>query len=130
LWRFLRRKSVNGHRFRRQFPLGWYFPDFVCLSVRLVVEVDGRQHGEPEQAAHDARRTAWLERNRFRVLRVGAEDVMASIEGVVGFIENVVREQETLLKLEPLPRVASRPAPSRKGRGENDLMLRTRTNTP
>jgi very-short-patch-repair endonuclease len=122
LWRFLRRKNVHGHRFRRQYQLGPFYPDFVCLPVKLVVEVDGRQHAEPHQAAHDLRRTAWLERNRFRVLRVWANDVMASIVGVLELIEIAVAEQEALLNIAPLPQafVAARQmlAPSRKGRGE------------
>jgi very-short-patch-repair endonuclease len=87
LWQVLRRKQVNGLRFRRQFPLGPYFADFVCLPARLVVEVDGSQHGESEQAAHDARRTAWLVRNDFRVIRFSAGDVMADIETMLNGIE-------------------------------------------
>src|SRR5712664_3947047 len=63
LWRLLRQKQLNGLRFRRQFPLGPYFADFVCLPARLVVEVDGSQHSDVSQAAHDLRRTAWLNRN-------------------------------------------------------------------
>src|SRR4051794_34921571 len=63
LWYFLRNKQINGLRFRRQYPLGPYFADFVCLPARLVIEVDGSQHGEAGQAAHDLRRTAWLNRN-------------------------------------------------------------------
>jgi len=118
LWHYLRRKTICGHRFRRQFPLGPYFADFVCLPVRLVVEVDGNQHLEPQQMIHDERRTAWLERNAFRVIRFWAGDVIASVDGVVEIIERVVQEQEQLLTYRPLPRVASLRAPSRKGRGE------------
>ncbi|HKX36038.1 MAG TPA: DUF559 domain-containing protein [Rhizorhapis sp.] len=57
LWRLLKQKQLNGLRFRRQFPLGPFFADFVCLPARLVVEVDGSQHGDVSQAAHDLRRT-------------------------------------------------------------------------
>src|SRR5579872_4949548 len=56
LWIALRRKQIDGMRFRRQFPLGPYFGDFVCLPARLVVEIDGSQHGE--EMARDHRRTA------------------------------------------------------------------------
>ena len=98
LWRYLRRKPMHGHRFRRQFPLGPYFADFCCLPVRLIIEVDGEQHGERTQALHDARRTAWLNHNWFHVVRFAASDVMMNIDGVLNEIERIVSEQELLLK--------------------------------
>jgi very-short-patch-repair endonuclease len=87
LWYFLRRKHMGGLRFRRQFPLGPYFADFVCLPARLVVEVDGGQHSEDAQAAHDRRRTAWLNKNGFRVIRFWAGDVMRDPHNVLEGIE-------------------------------------------
>ena len=110
LWHILRRKQVNGLRFRRQFPLGPYFADFVCLPARLIIEVDGSQHGEAQQVAHDVRRTAWLKQNGFRVIRFWADQVMTDVEAVVCGIEAALAV--------PLPHGASRRAPSRKGRGE------------
>src|ERR1051326_7528987 len=68
LWQKLRRKQFQGLRFRRQYPLGPYFGDFVCLPARLVVEVDGATHVELEQAQHDERRTQWLARHNFSLL--------------------------------------------------------------
>ncbi len=114
LWRHLRRKQIGSFRFRRQFSLGPYFTDFVCLPARLVIEVDGSQHAQEPQALHDARRTAWLNRNDFRVLRFWTDEVMTNIEAVFGTIDEAVRT--------PPPNVrsqSSRPfAPSRKGRGK------------
>jgi len=61
LWEALRRRAV-GPRFRRQHPLGSrHVVDFYCASYKLVVEVDGSIHDEPDVAAHDAARQAWLE---------------------------------------------------------------------
>jgi very-short-patch-repair endonuclease len=92
LWRLLRQKQLNGLRFRRQFPLGPYFADFVCLPARLVIEVDGNQHGEVTQVAHDMRRTVWLSRNNFRVIRFWASEVMSNTDAVVDGIEAALRE--------------------------------------
>ncbi|GIK99373.1 MAG: hypothetical protein BroJett029_35820 [Alphaproteobacteria bacterium] len=104
LWHQLRRKQVGGLRFRRQYPLGLYIVDFVCLPARLVVEVDGGQHAE--QLERDAARTAWLESQGFRVIRFWNNEVLGNIEGVLHVIgENLPAER-------PPP-----PAPSRKGRG-------------
>jgi very-short-patch-repair endonuclease len=67
VWSLLRRKQVDGLKFRRQAVLGPFIVDFVCLQQRLVIEVDGGQHAD---SAYDARWDAWLEKNGFRVLRI------------------------------------------------------------
>ncbi len=66
LWRELRLRQFDAHKFRRQFPLGPYIVDFVCLDARLVIEVDGGQHLDSPE---DRRRDAWLATQGFRVLR-------------------------------------------------------------
>src|SRR6266404_2835045 len=83
LWSKLRRKQIDGHRFRRQVPIGPYIADFVCLERRLVIEVDGGQHSE--SIADDAR-TAWLEGQGFCVLRFWNNDVLGNTEGVLTVI--------------------------------------------
>src|SRR6266436_3135393 len=67
LWERLRRKQLEGLRFRQQVPLGRYVVDFLCAARRLIVEVDGGQHGLA--IAADRKRTAWLEAGGFRVMR-------------------------------------------------------------
>jgi len=81
LWHRLRRKRINGHRFRRQVPLGAYVADFVCLSARLIIEVDGLQHDVDD--AYEARRTEWLERDGFRIVRYGNREVLLETDRVV-----------------------------------------------
>ena len=80
LWKHLRLRQLEGHKFRRQQPLGRYVVDFVCLEKRLIVELDGGQHaGEFDS---DATRTAWLEARGFRVLRFWNHDVLRDTEAV------------------------------------------------
>lgn len=67
LWQQLRAKRFAGYKFRRQQPIGRYIVDFVCLAERLIVELDGGQHGDA--AAYDAERDRWLQSQGFRVLR-------------------------------------------------------------
>lgn len=81
LWRHLRLRQIEGHKFRRQHPLGNYIADFVCIEGKLIVEVDGGQHAE--RLADDAMRTACLEVQGFRVLRFWNNEVLGNIEGVV-----------------------------------------------
>ena len=87
LWSYLRRRGLNGARFRRQHPIGPYIADFACIAAKLVVEVDGATHWTPEQLEHDARRTKYLESNNWRVLRVINTDVYDNLDGVWRAIE-------------------------------------------
>ncbi len=75
LWSKLRSRRFDGYKFRRQVPLGSYVVDFVCFERRLIVELDGGQHGEGDVKQYDARRTAWLERHGYRVFRVWNHEV-------------------------------------------------------
>lgn len=67
LWRTLRARRLGGWYWKRQVPFGPFFLDFLCREAALVVELDGGQHSE--QAAYDARRTAYLERCGLKVIR-------------------------------------------------------------
>lgn len=80
LWQKLRRKQLNGYKFRRQHPIGRFIVDFYCHQARLVVEVDGESHAFQEE--YDAARTAWLEAQGLRVIRFSNKAVMKNIDGV------------------------------------------------
>jgi very-short-patch-repair endonuclease len=77
------RIPIDGSHFRRQVPIGHYIADFCCLRAKLIIEVDGGQHGVAENAAYDARRTAYLGEQGFRVLRFTNAKVMTSIDSVL-----------------------------------------------
>ena len=80
LWQYLRRRALAGYRFRRQYPVGPYIADFVCMSERLIVELDGTQHAETR--AKDKARDAYLQRQGFRVLRFWNHDVFKDCSAV------------------------------------------------
>jgi very-short-patch-repair endonuclease len=79
LWNLLRRKMLNGYKFRRQHPIGPYVADLACPGARLIVEIDGGQHAEERRAA-DERRTrdlmarGWLARRAGEPRGRGAGD--------------------------------------------------------
>ncbi|MFZ1988733.1 MAG: endonuclease domain-containing protein [Alphaproteobacteria bacterium] len=85
LWAQLRKKRVGDMRFRRQYPLGPYIVDFVCLPARLIIEVDGPSHDST--AENDERRAAWLLNQKFRVIRFSNRDILTNLEGAVRTIE-------------------------------------------
>jgi len=80
LWQCLRRRQMDGSRFRRQHPFRNYILDFVCLEKMLVIEVDGGQHRE--NVERDEARTVRLSAAGFRVLRFWDNEVLGDIEAV------------------------------------------------
>jgi len=86
LWSRLRRKQLEGFRFRHQHPLGPYVVDFFCAEAKLVVEVDGGQHADDGEA-----RTHWLETRGYRVIRFWNNDVLANTERVLRKILDALR---------------------------------------
>jgi adenine-specific DNA-methyltransferase len=94
LWRELRSRQLGGYKFRRQQALGAFIVDFVCLERRLVIELDGGQHAEPEQAMYDADRSQWLAQQGFRVLRFWDHDVLKELNGVKETIAKVLQEDQ------------------------------------
>ncbi|MGV3549871.1 endonuclease domain-containing protein [Rhizobium sp.] len=81
LWNAIRANRLMGFGFRRQLPLAGYIVDFACSEHKLIVEVDGLQHGEEEGRTRDAERTARLEALGWTVLRVWNSDVLSNIDG-------------------------------------------------
>jgi very-short-patch-repair endonuclease len=86
LWYSLRLLKPLGLHFRRQAPIGRYFPDFVCHRSKVVVELDGSQHAKGEVVRYDRDRTAYLNSRGYRVLRFWNSDVIENRDGVVEII--------------------------------------------
>jgi very-short-patch-repair endonuclease len=85
----LRDRRLEGHRFRRQHPVGDFVVDFACTKHRLIIEADGSQHADNPA---DDRRTAFLQKEGWRVLRFWNSDVLANTEGVVDIILQALNE--------------------------------------
>ncbi|NWG26359.1 MAG: endonuclease domain-containing protein [Pseudorhodoplanes sp.] len=83
LWYRLRELKPYGFHFRRQVPIDHLIVDFACLSVRVVIEVDGGQHNTVRGQQDDKSRDAYLQREGFRILRFWNNDVLANLEGVM-----------------------------------------------
>jgi very-short-patch-repair endonuclease len=81
LWMRLRARQLCDAKFRRQHPIGPYIADFCCVKSRLIVELDGSQH--VVQAERDQRRSAFLERSGYRVVRFWDNEVLQNTAAVV-----------------------------------------------
>lgn len=86
LWARIRNKQLDGFRFRRQHTVGPFIADFACIEARLIVELDGDQHGRKDGPARDARRDAYIEEVGWRVLRFWNGEVFMNIDGVLNAI--------------------------------------------
>ena len=86
LWCYLRRENLAGYKFRRQYPMASYIVDFVCVSAKLVIEIDGGQHLDRRE--YDASRTRAIEVMGYRVLRFWNDDVLLRTESV---LEEILR---------------------------------------
>jgi len=85
LWPHLR-NSALGVPFRRQHPVGPFFPDYYCVHLKLAVEVDGPLH----VAAQDSERDGVLETHGVTVLRFSVQEIDENIEGVINTIQQTI----------------------------------------
>jgi very-short-patch-repair endonuclease len=98
LWAHLRPLRRRGHKFRRQVPLRGYIVDFACFEARLIIEVDGSQHGTPQGAKADQRRDEVLERGGFVVLRFWNSEIERDFDAVWSIISDALLNVELKAK--------------------------------
>jgi len=82
LWYRVRNNQL-GYRFFRQYGAGPYILDFYCPKLRLAIEVDGDQHGEPEAILYDKERELYLRGLDIKVIRFGNVEVMNGMDHVL-----------------------------------------------
>jgi len=82
VWARVRRRQLGLH-FRRQHPIWRFIVDFYCAAARLIVEVDGEIHAEPDQIEYDAAREEWLVRRGYRVIRFTNREVERQLDTVL-----------------------------------------------
>jgi very-short-patch-repair endonuclease len=109
MWLVLRSLKPLGMHFRRQAPIGTYVADFAWLEGKLVIEIDGSQHADRNES-YDARRTAWLESQGYRVIRFWNHEVLKSPRVVGEAILSAARDSAATLK-------SPTPSPSPQGGG-------------
>jgi very-short-patch-repair endonuclease len=103
LWSRLRGKQVSGVQFYRQKPIGNYMVDFFAPRTKLVIEVDGSQHFEGEQAEKDRQRDDYVAGVGRRVLRFTSREVVEETDAVIEVIYRTMGEQLTREKSPSIP---------------------------
>jgi len=107
IWSRLRRRQVDGWKFRRQHPIGPYFVDFYCPAAKLVIEFNGLSHDDDRQWAYDQRRQAWLEAQGYRLLNLSFETEQVQVDDLLAAIYGHLEQLQAngLIALPPSPRL-------------------------
>jgi len=80
VWAVVRGGKIDGHKFRRQHPVGPYYADFACDRLRLIIEIDGGVHRLDDVAVRDLERQQALEALGWTVIRVTNDQVYEAPE--------------------------------------------------
>jgi len=81
LWYELRSRLFINYKFRRQYAVeNKYIADFVCLKEKLIIELDGGQHGETQNEIRDKQRTEFLKLRGFKVMRLWNNEILIDME--------------------------------------------------
>jgi very-short-patch-repair endonuclease len=76
VWEQVRGGAIDGHKFRREHPVGPYYADFACRRLRLVIEIDGGVHALDHVRDKDERRQVEIEALGWTVLRFTNDEVL------------------------------------------------------
>jgi len=103
LWEFVRGKKMAGFKFRRQHIISEFIADFVCISEKLIIEVDGLHHQLHENKIPDNERTYKLNSLGFEVLRFTNEEVFNDTDRIINTIVSRLKERRTELSTTQKP---------------------------
>ena len=100
LWLALRNSQIGGMKFRRQHPIGPYIVDFYCPTARLIIELDGDQHGDERHIRYDSARTAWLMDQGYTVLRFANGEFLKNPQLILDAVAHELEVRDV-----PLPEI-------------------------
>jgi len=90
LWQLLRNRKLIGAKFRRQVPIGRYVADFYCHERKLIIELDGGVHSDPDQQIHDRSRDTYLLSMGLRILRLSNEESLGDPQQILARIRKAL----------------------------------------
>ncbi|QDV81584.1 hypothetical protein TBK1r_05030 [Stieleria magnilauensis] len=86
----LRNRRCRNQKLRREHPIAPYTVDFCCVNLKLIVEVDGKQHQTDEGRQYDHRRDQFLADQGYRVVRIPGYEVVRNPTAVRHQIEQAI----------------------------------------
>lgn len=91
LWEYIKDKKM-GVKFRSHHLIDNYVPDFVALSCKLIIEVDGEIH--KYQKVEDEKRTLELNNKGFKIIRFTNDEILNTTFEVLNIIKNEVESRK------------------------------------
>jgi len=122
LWERIR-NNIISHKIRRQHAIDIFIADFVCLSKKVVIEVDGGVYLDAEQKEYDKHRTYELEQRGFEVIRFTNDEVKKNTDEVVAKIKTKLDSKPTMEEYNS----PDSPSPLERGAGGEAFRLETTT---
>lgn len=92
LWNYIKGKQL-GVKFRRQHPIANYIADFYCHEAKLVIELDGSIHHQPEILQNDIERQKYLEELGLIVIRFTNKELQHNLNTVLDKIKEAIQAQ-------------------------------------
>ena len=122
-WNEIRDRKLGGHKFRRQYLIGPYIVDYICLEKKLIVELDGVLHAN--RADYDNQRDAFLREQGYRVVRFRNDDLLDDMSGTLAFILRELGDTPSPRPSPPLREgegavIRNTLAPAQRGRGRGE----------
>ncbi|MEI7425881.1 MAG: endonuclease domain-containing protein [Candidatus Moraniibacteriota bacterium] len=82
-WMHVKDRKFHGHKLRRQYSVGSYIADFYCSKLKLVIEIDGEQHFEDDNAKYDLARTEYFKSLGINVKRYTNSEIKNNLSVVM-----------------------------------------------
>jgi very-short-patch-repair endonuclease len=111
IWNHLKKKQLNGRKFRRQHSIGDYIVDFYCPEERLAIELDGDFHFDEAMKKYDEERTTYLNKLNINVLRFENNEILFNLDYS---LNKIIAEFKINLNLKSPPQMR-RGGPKRRG---------------
>lgn len=80
-----------------------YIADFMCMELKLIIEVDGLTHNWDETLVKDKKRDEDLQAAGFTVIRFTDNEVLTQMSRVIERIEVTINELENRDTPPPTP---------------------------
>ncbi len=86
LWEQLRKRQLDGIKFRRQYPVAPYIVDFASVEKMLIIELDGSQHASRHE--YDQARDRYLQSQGFRIVRYWNNQIFSDMDAILAEIRS------------------------------------------
>jgi len=91
LWDNLRNRKLFNTKFRRQHPIERFIVDFYCPAKKIVIELDGGIHDDPDQKEYDIGRSAEIEKYDIKIIRFKNEEIIDDLDKTLKKIIELIK---------------------------------------